>query len=136
MASDGCTVKNVLWQDGSTWIHITQISLLLFLFPFIEKLYPPVCSIEPNCKPKTIGQRIAITGKVEQKVRVVFYIGKKEKFNWRTQHGLIKSIGIKEKRTNNNAVATKSFFCKQGIMLYRILTEGKSFLKWQPTISL
>ena len=39
----------------------------------MEKLYPAVCSVVPAvCKPKAVGQGIAIWAKVEQKGRMIF----------------------------------------------------------------
>ena len=49
---------------------LTSWNLVFSFFPFKEKLYTPVCSTVPGCKPKAEGQGIAIRAKVEQKGRV------------------------------------------------------------------
>ena len=49
-------------------------------FIFMEKLYPPVSSNVPDCKPEAVRQGIAKRAKIKQKGRDDFSImGKKKK---------------------------------------------------------
>ena len=59
---------------------LTKMEFCFFVFPFIEKVYPPVClQCPPACNPKAEGWGIAIRAKVEQKGGVIFLFWEKEK---------------------------------------------------------
>ena len=63
------------------WRVVHQVwQIEIFFFPFIEKLYPPVCSTVPaSLQARGYRPRDCNKGKVEQKGRGFFYIGKNKK---------------------------------------------------------
>ena len=58
-------------MESSCALGLTSRNLVFS--PFVEKLYPPVCSTVPLvCKLVPVGRAIAIRAKEEQKGRVIF----------------------------------------------------------------
>ena len=47
-------------NDNLNWrvMYLVGLAGIFFRFPYIEKLYPPVCSSVPDCKPKAVGRGI------------------------------------------------------------------------------
>ena len=59
-------MKGVLHSKWRVEHPVRQAGFYIFLFPLKGKLWIPVCSTVPDCKPEAVGQGIAIRAKVEQ----------------------------------------------------------------------